>query len=179
MWFTENAWPPIVIAGFCALISFAVWNRDRRNLYLVLGFLLLGATGAIYAVERAIITDGERLQEDVVMMCDQFRRRDPRTLDHFSESAPEWKEVCRKAMGMVEVRNDLRVTDLQTTFTNEQSSATVHFRANATISAMGMTAHHPFRCVMTYQKEGGQWKIVDVERLDPIKGGKMDVMEHR
>lgn len=179
MWFTENPWPPMVIAGLCALVSFAFWNRDRRNVYFVIGFLLLGATGAIYAVERAIVTEGELLQNDVALMCDQFRRRDPRTLDHFSDGAPEWKGICRTAMEMVEVRDDLRLTDFRTNFTKEKSNATVHFRANATISAMGMTAHHPFRCVLTYQKEGGQWKIVDVERLDPIKGEKMDVMEHR
>jgi hypothetical protein len=71
------------------------------------------------------------------------------------------------------------LTDFRTNLTNENSRATVHFRANATIGAMGFKGHHPFRCVLTYQKEGGFWKIIDVERLDPIKGDKMEVMARR
>ena len=101
MWFTENAWPPMFFAALGALVCFGLWNANSRNLYFVYGgSLFLGVTGgSIYAVERAIVTEGERLQDEVVQFCDQFRKRDPKTLDHFSDLAPEWKTVCQSGDG--------------------------------------------------------------------------------
>lgn len=179
MWFTENPWPPMVLACLAALIFFAIWSNDRRNLYFVLGLIFLAMTGVIYAVERLVVTDGEKLQQEVVELCDQFRRRDKVALDHFSQSASDLKTLCQVAMDTVEVGNDLRLTDFATTMSNQNSQATVHFRANATISVMGHSGHHPFRCLLTFQKEAGAWKIVDVQRLDPIKGDKIGTMDHR
>jgi hypothetical protein len=179
MWFTENAWPPMLLAGLGAIVCFALWNSDRRSRYLLSGLVCLGLIGFFFALERAIVTDGERVQRQVAVLCDQFRRREPATLDQFSATAPELKALCKTAMETVEIGNDLRLTDFRTSFTNQNSRANVHFRANATISALGFSGHHPFRCILSYQKEGGEWKIVDVQRLDPIKGDKMEVMAHR
>jgi hypothetical protein len=179
MWFTENALPPMLIAGIAALVFFGLWNGDRRNLYFLLGIACAAAMGVFYVVERQIVTEGERIQLDVVELCDEFRMKDARALDHFSNQAPELKQLCKSAMETCQIGDDLRLTDFQTTLTNEGSRADVHFRANATISAMGFSGHHPFRCILAYQKEGGAWKIVEVQRLDPIKGDKIEVMAHR
>lgn len=179
MWFTENPWPPMLIATIAALVCLGIWNNERRNLYFILGMIFLGTTGGIYAVERVIVTEGEQLQQNVRQLCDQFRKRDPAALEHFSDSATELKELCRSAMELVQIHEDLRVSAFETTITNHNSRASVHFRANGTISSSGMTAYHPFRCVLTFQKEAGVWKIIDVERLDPINGESMPIMEHR
>lgn len=179
MWFTENPWPPMLIAVFGALACLGLWNSNRRNLYFILAVSFLGMTCGIYAVERAIVTPGERLQQQVALMCDQFRRHDPKTLDHFSESASEWKAICQSAMDIVEIQDDLHLTDFHTTFMSSQSQADVHFRANATITALGNRAYHPFRCVLSFQKEGGEWKIINVKRLDPLNGEKIEVMAPR
>ena len=179
MWFTENPWIPMLISGVCGLSWLLVWNSQRHNLQFYLALAFFGLTGLIYVVERAIVTEGERLQQDVVLMCDQFRHRDAATFDHFSDSVSDWKSICKLAMETVEIHDDLHLTDFQTSITDGETNAKVHFRANATITAFGTTAHHPFRCVLTYQKENGIWKIIDVQRLDPIRGDAMAVMEHR
>jgi hypothetical protein len=177
MWFTENPWPPMLLAGVGALLFFGLWNNNRRKLYGLCAVACLVMTGVIYAVERVIVTDGEKLQAQVALLCDQFRRRDPATLEQFSATAPDLKLMCASTMQLVEVGNDLRLTDMHTTFSNANSRANVHFRANATISVMGFNGHHPFRCVLGFQKEGGTWKIVDIERLHPIKGDKIGLMD--
>ncbi|HEY0981321.1 MULTISPECIES: hypothetical protein [unclassified Schlesneria] len=179
MWFTENAWPPMLICAVAGIVFLGLWNSDRRSLYLVLALVSLGMIGVVYGVERMIVTDGEKLQLQVVDLCNQFRRRDPAALDHFAASAPGLRLLCQEAMALVEVGDDLRLTDFKTTLTNQNSRGRVHFRANATISVMGFTGHHPFRCVLSFQKEGGNWRIIDVERLDPIKGEKIGVMDRR
>lgn len=179
MWFTENPWPPMILAGLGALICYGLWNNDRRNLYFILTFVFLAMTGIIYAVERAIVTDGEKLHQEVVVLCDQFRKRDPATLSHFSATASDLKALCQTAMDTVEIGDDLRLTDFNTKLTNQNSRASVHFRANATISVSGFRQHYPFRCILGFQKEAGDWKIVDVQRLDPIKGDQIGVMDKR
>ena len=179
MWFTENPWPPMLLAGLGALVCFGLWNSGRRNLYFVLALVFMAMTGGIYAVERVIVTDGEKLQGEVAQLCDQFRHRDPATLDHFSTTAPELRVLCKTAMEMVEIRDDLHLTDFRSTLSGENSRASVHFRANATVSVMSFSGHHTFRCVLGFRKEGGAWKIIDLQRLDPIKGDKIDTMAHR
>ncbi len=169
----------MLLAGLGSLVCFGLWNSSRRNLHLISAVVFLGIVGAVYVVERMIVTEGEKLRAEVVQLCDQFRRRDPATLDHFSANATDLKLLCKTAMETVEIHDDLRLTDFHTKLTGQNSQATVHFRANATISVMGFTGHHPFRCLLDFQKEGGAWKIVDVQRLDPIKGDKINVMEKR
>lgn len=179
MWIAENPWPAMIVASLAALVCFGLWKNDRRQLYFNLAVAFLCMTGGIYAVERAIVTEGERLQQDVVQLCDQFRHKDLKVLDHFSDSAPELKELCKSAMELVKVHDDLRLSAFETKLSGNDSRADVHFRANGTITAENISAYHPFRCILGYQKEAGQWKIVRVERLDPINGTKMGVMDRR
>lgn len=179
MWFTDNPWPPMLITGSAAVICLVLWNSQRRRQFLNAGLLFLLMTGGIYAMERAIVTEGERLQQDTIQLCQQFRARDDKALDHFSATAPEWKTMCAGAMATVKIKDDLRLSDFRTKVSNHNSRGTVHFRAHATISTMEYTGYHLFRCILTYQKEGGEWKIVDVERLDPIRGERMGVMDRR
>ena len=46
MWFTENAWPPMFLAGLSGLILLAEWNSNRRGRYLIAAAVcLLGSVG--------------------------------------------------------------------------------------------------------------------------------------
>lgn len=178
MWFTENAWPPMLIAGLAALVCLAMWNSNRRGLHLVAALCCLMLCAGFYFLERAIVTEGERLQKVVVALCHDFRRKDPATLNYFSKAAHGLKVQILAAMALVEVREDLRLTDFQTHLTNQNSRGTVHFRANATLSVVGHgeVGHQPARIVLTFQREQGEWKIIEVERLHPLTGEKMETL---
>lgn len=181
MWFTENPWPPMLLAGLAALVLLGVWNSSRRAIPLVAAIVCLLLGIGIFYLERSIETEGERLQKIVVALCDDFQHRRPATLNYFSNKAPATKALVLAAMALVEVGDDLRLTDFSTNVTNQNSRATVHFRANATISVVGQgpVGHQPARVVLTFQKEEDQWKIIEVERLHPISGEKMGTLEHR
>lgn len=178
MWFTENAWPPMLIAGLAALVCLALWNSNRRGLHLAAALVCLLLCAGFYFLERAIVTEGERLQQIVVSLCNDFREKDPATGGYFSKAAPEYKALVLLAMSMVEVHEDLRLTDFQTTLTNQNSRGTVHFRANATLSLAGHgnVGHQPARIMLTFQREQGEWKIIEVERLHPLTGEKMQML---
>lgn len=178
MWLTENPWPPILIAGVLALIFLAVWNSSRRSLFLLLSLACGASCVGIYFLERAIVTEGERLQQRVVQLCEDFRDKKPVVLDYVSDSKPALKLLFGTALATVSIR-DLRLSDFQTNVTNENSRATVHFRANATITVAGYgdVGYQPARLILTFQREKGEWKIIDVERLNPLNGKRMEVME--
>lgn len=178
MWFTENPWPPILIAGVLALICLAVWSSSRRSLFLMLAIAFGASCGGIYFLERAIVTEGERVQQRVVQLCEDFRDKKPVVLDYVSDSRPALKVLFGTALATVTIR-DLRLSDFQSTVTNENSRATVHFRANATVNVVGYgdVGYQPARLILTFQREKGEWKIIEVERLNPLNGKRMEVMD--
>lgn len=178
MWFTEDAWTPMALLAVGAIICLGLWNTSRRTGYLfAAGGLLLGCGGA-WVVERAVVTDREQLEVLVQNLCDDFRRKDRRTLDYFSAHAEPLRQMAAGAMELVEVRDDLRVTDFATELTNNNSLARVHFRANATLSvrAIGNVGRQPFRAIIEWQREAGVWKIVNIRRLNPLNGQEMPVL---
>ncbi len=178
MWFTENAWPPMLIAGLTALVFLAMWNSNRRGLHLLAALVCLLLAGGFFLLERAIVTEGERLQMIVVSLCDDFRNKRPATLNYFSNGAPALKVQVVAAMALVTVGEDLRLTDFQTHLTNQNSRGTVHFRANATLKvpSQSYVGHQPARIFLTFQREQGEWKIIEVERLNPLTGEKMGLL---
>ena len=79
------------------------------------------------------------------------------------------------------VDDDLRLTDFQTRVTNQESRAVTHFRANATLRVQnfGSVGRQPARIELTWAKEGPDWKIIALRRLNPVKDEEMDVLERK
>ena len=180
-WFTETPWPPIVILVIAACAMLAVWSAQKR------GAWLLGALGAlvvavgVYFVEQAVVTDAERVEQAVVRLADDFRRKDrDATLAYFSQQAPEWRAQVSEALDLVDLHPDLDIKDMHVRLFAEGSRAVARFRANGTVSFRGMDlGWKPSLWELTWQKEGGQWKIIDVQRLDPINEQRIGVFDPR
>lgn len=181
MWFTDNPWPPMLICGLIAAILFFVWMSRGRNLFLYGAIALLVACGVIYLAERSIVTPGEEVEARVLALCRAFQEKDPHTVDFISPNAPELRVLLATAMKMVDVEDDVRITDLWVTTSNNNSRAVSHFRANATVSVqpVGNVGHQPARLELTWQREGGEWHVVAVQRLNPINGEPLGLLEQR
>lgn len=179
MWFTEDPWPPMLILGLLGLVGLGSWLSSRRVLHLGLAIVAVVMAAGVYGLEQVIVTPAEEVELLVAQLCDQFQRKDPQTLTHFSAQAPELVLMCRTAMAMVDVDNDLRLTDFQTKVTNAGSRAVCHFRANATlnVTGYGKVGRQPARFELTWIKEGDAWKISKVRRLHPIKDEELSVLE--
>ncbi|MEX0717688.1 MAG: nuclear transport factor 2 family protein [Planctomycetaceae bacterium] len=177
-WFTETPWPPIVVAGLFAAFAFIGWMGTRRGMYLVAVGVIAAACVGIFYVERAIVTEGEVVEQHVRDLADAFRRKDPTaTLEHFSAQATRERFLVAWAMAAVTVHDDLTITDMQIELAAQGSRATSHFRANGTIELLGrgILGHRPSRWLLTWQKEGGAWRIIHVEQLDPINGRPIEI----
>ncbi len=179
MWFTEDPWPPMLICGLGALLAISWWANSKRGLAAGLAVFCLALGGAVYVVEGIIVTPAEEVEQLVTDLCWQFQRRDPKVLEHFSQTAASLRHQCQAAMLLVEVQPDLRLTDFQTRLTNEGSRAICHFRANATISVLGAgnVGRQPSRFELTWAREGDAWKIIDLRRLNPIRDEELGLMD--
>lgn len=171
MWFTENPWPPIFILSLVACGMFAAWFSQKRVIWLAGGLAALIGCGAVYSIEQSIITDGEKVEAKVRKLTSDFQKKDREAvLAIFSKQAPQWRDIAIKALEDVEAQNDLDVKDMSVSLSNEKSQAVSRFRANGTVTyRKGLSAYHPSRWELHWQKEGNDWKIVDVIRLDILK----------
>lgn len=168
----------MIISGVLALIFLVLWNGNRRGQHLILAGIFALLCGGIYLLERAIVTEGERLQQIVVQLCEDFRDKRPGVVNYVSDAHPGLKTMFIGALAMVNIHPDLRLSDFQSTLTDGNNEGTVHFRANATIDYMGQNAgYQPARLILTFRREKGEWKITRVQRLNPINGREMGVMD--
>lgn len=178
MWFTEDPWPPMIILGICALLALAWWRQNQRLLALGIAVGCLLLAGAVYVVEQWIVTPAELVQQKTVDLCWNFKRKAPETIEAFSDSAPQLKVLCQTAMSLVNVGDDLRLTDLQARMSNEDTRAITHFRANATVTYMGQVGgYQPSRFELTWARENDDWKIIAVRRLNPVSGEELGVLD--
>jgi len=179
-WFTENPWPPIVILAIAAIACLAAWTSQKRGFWLVGGILSVAAIVAVYVFERSIVTDAERVEQSVHALVAAYSRKDrDGTLAFFSVQAPELRGRVEQALSLVELPNGIDIKDMRVRTTNENTRAFSHFRANGTVLVHGVSTHVASRWELTWQKEEGQWKIIEVQRLNPFKDEKMDIFDQR
>jgi hypothetical protein len=180
-WFTETPWPPIVILGIGGCVFLAVWAAQKRGMWLVGAALMVVAAVAVYSIERAYVTEGERVEKSVYDVTSAFQRKDrERVLSFFAVQAPDLRETAIKALELVEFPDGIDVKDVSVRMSNENSRAISRFRANGTVSLPRVaTQHVASRWEVTWQKEGSDWKIIEVIRLHPVKDEKMQILEHR
>ncbi len=178
---TENPWPAMIALICVAIMCFVQWGTRRKSRDLILGLtcLLLGI--GCYLLDTFVQTPRELIIQHVKELTSAFQAQDrQKTLGFFSAQAIAERVAVQLALEQVHVGDDLRLTDLSVTFKAADSLATSHFRANASVSleppGPGDVGFHPSRWELDWQKEGGNWKIIKVHRLNPITGKEIFFM---
>jgi ketosteroid isomerase-like protein len=180
-WFTENPWPPMIILALAAVACLAAWSSQKRGIWLTAGLLASAAVVAVYLFERSIVTEAERVEKSIHALAAAFQRKDrDATLSHFSVREQELRTQVGQALDWVDLPQGIDIKDVQVRTSNENTRAISHFRANGTVSFRGMgSSHAASRWQVTWQKEGSDWKIVEVQRLNPFKDEKMEMFDQR
>jgi len=180
-WFTETPWPPIFLLLIAAAAMIAIWSSQKKGFWLLGALAAIVAAVAVFFVEKQIITETERVEQDIYGLTNAFVRKDANaTLAFFSQQAPELQEMARQALEWVDLPNGIDVKDMHVRLSNENTRAVTHFRANGAVSFKGMGTHAAAsRWEVTWQKEGGDWKIIQVERLHPLKDERMRIFDQR
>lgn len=175
MWPTENPWPAM-IALVCVAIIFGARFFTRQNTSSLIGVVVcLLLAGGCYLLDQFVLTPGEQIIQNVYDLSAAVQRQDvPKALSYFSNQARE-RDLIKLALRQVKVKDDLRISDTSVTFKGAGSVAVSHFRANAslTVDMVGVNAdisYHPSRWEVDWQREGNDWKIIQIHRLHPITG---------
>ena len=97
---------------------------------------------------------------------------EPQTFAFISASAKEVRDLALQALDLVDIQEDIRISDVRTTLSNNNSRAVMHFRASATVSvgAYGNVGRQPTRWELTWQREKGEWKVIRATRLNFLTG---------
>src|SRR5205085_571820 len=134
MWFTENPWPPIFICTLASAAFLAVWYARQQRKYLTAAIVCVVAAVTIYLIEQAIVTDAERIEQNVTDLVAAFQRKDgDRVASCFSVQAPALLGVVLTAMNMADV-HQVGVKDMGVQMVAGNSQGIATFRANGTVS---------------------------------------------
>lgn len=173
MWFTENAWQPMLLFTLLAMIAGMVWYRRLQSRYLIAMVCCLVMVAATWVIERSVVTARERVHDSVVGIVTAFQQRDlDLTVSYVSNQAEDLKTLIGTAHNLVEVKDDMRLTAIETELLNQNTRAKSKFRVNATIKALhgDYTGYQPTHWEMTWQLEEGEWRMINLLKLDPITG---------
>ncbi len=183
MWFTEDAWSPIIACVVVGVLFFVGYSVTQRGKWLLPVPLLLVACLVIYFVEQAIVTDTEQVEQSLIELIDTFalesrqspKNQTPICLRFFSVRNDRDRKRVGAASFLVRV-DDQRVTDVQIKLTNESTRAITHFRANGNVSLGASSGnHYASRWELTWQKEANEWKVTGTRMLNVMTGAEQNI----
>lgn len=182
MWLiTENPWYLIVLCTSAAVYFLFKWWTTHRGLFMVLGVALLLMSAGFYYLDQTFTTDAEQIEANIHEMAAAVVANDTKgVLKFFSPRAERFRARIAIAMGTFNIRDDMRITDMEVEVRAENTLATSHFRANATIvgKASALGGRGATRWLLKWQKQEGEWKITEVIRLHPIDSNQvLDIMD--
>ncbi len=171
MWFTEDPWPPVLILGVIAIVFGLAWNATRRGkFFLMAGGTVFLALGVLIG-EEMVVTDSERVEDRVLKLADAVRRSESeKVLTFFADDADDLRKHIAGHLDDVKFE-DLHIADLKVEVEPGGTQAKSEFRANGSGTWRGtLSTNFATRWRLTWQNESGTWKVIQIERLDPIKG---------
>lgn len=180
MWFTENPWPGVIL--FLILGGIFLGRAMSKGLGRdwILAFILFACSAGAYFLEQAIVTPGEEVElrvQEVVQAC--IDNKVPMVVDSISKGQVALRTLALTGLTMADIHEDMHVSDLSVEMTAQNSRALSRFRANGTVSVgnMSYSGHAATRWELTWQREEGEWRIVEIKRLNPITGEEMPVLK--
>lgn len=181
MWFTETPWPPMVIFAVTAIFCGWMWWERRQSWWVVGAIGCVALTVGTWIFERSILTPGEQIEGHLHAMAEAFREGDrDELLSYISLRADRVRDYVDVGLFTVTEVEHLRITDTDVSLLAAGSRAKLHFRANGSFSIRGYgdAGHRATRWEMTWQQEGGLWKVIEIQRLDTITGAPIGLL-HR
>lgn len=188
MWFTETPWPPILILSVLGVLLFLGWVSQRKTGYLAGVALCVALCGIVFVVEQQVVTELERVEQRLLDFTAAFQRDSlKRGLVNAVLGGGQELEslkfvhgddvlrLATHALELVDIQDDVRISDIRTRMTNQNSRAIIQFRASASVAVGGYSAaRQPSRWELTWGKEGGEWKVLRATRLNFLTGQPLD-----
>lgn len=182
MWVIENPWPPIVLCLFLAIVTaFQALRHRSKLLWGLTGLLILAAVGC-YVADWLVVTEREKLEQHLKDLGDAVARVDTkRVLEFISPAALPQRAVVHTGMALVESIEDLnwRVVSIQLKAGDSLADTDIRANARVRLRGVGDFGYQPTRWLLSWRREGGEWRIVDIQRLNPVTGEPVPIFRGR
>ena len=170
---------PLAIGLGLTAAVLALWGitGGKTKLLAAAGACVLLAA-AVVGLERVTVSEPERIEAAVAELAAVVVAGDAdAAVAFFTPEAVLARGAVRAGMALVDVQDDVRLTDFATTVAGD--GATCHFRANATFTLVGrgFSQRTPTRWETRWERRGDEWLIAGVTRLNPISGEQMGVLD--
>lgn len=180
MWFTEDAWSPIIVCVVIGAIFFIAYLQTRRKKLLYGVALSLVLIITLFFVEKTIQTDqeqvNERLAELITTLSEEsqsakrgVRPQNIRCYDFFTEDNVTDRALIAYGITGYSI-SEVRMPSIETTMSSDNKTATTDFRANGTYGTNRSGGHFSTRWEVVWEKVGGDWKINETRMKDPVSG---------
>lgn len=184
--FAESPWPGMIIFMITGITFYLFWDQSGKNSYLGGVVLSLLGIAAAFTYDSLHITLSEEIEITVSMLAHDCESNDiEKTVNHIDPNAGDIQQIVRTGMSLVKVQPRLRITDVHVTLLRspgggEPTRGISHFRANGTVTLQGtISTHIASRWKLTWEKAAGSWKIIKLDRLDPISGDVIATLDHK
>lgn len=178
MWFTETAWPPILISLAIALLFFAAWQRNRKTALLALAIAFVALCPAIYLFELIYVTEPEVVEGRIAELVAAVEADDAdKAVSYFSEDNAEIRAALRSGMSSYRSYGPIRVRSMRVEYNKDGSAIIARFDVNGDFgmkSSRSSATKYPTRWELTWKKESGEWRIVKAQRVSWKNGKTID-----
>lgn len=174
MWPTENPWPLMILALVAGIACLIGWSQRRQNVLLLAAAACFLLAAGAWLLDLSVVTPREEIRADVYGIVRAFQRRDlERTVSYVSDSAKDLKLIIGTAYNLIEVHDDMRISDVQAELIAQNQRAKTRFRVNATVTHELGSQHVSSLWEARWQREPGGWKMIDIVPFDPITGERV------
>ncbi|QDT64814.1 hypothetical protein [Calycomorphotria hydatis] len=179
MWLLENPWPPAFAAITIAIVLVVAWSRTGRQ-PLLIGSIVCAVCGVFaFIVDVAVVTEAEIVEQRVHDFVSAVESGDAEeSISYISELLESERAQIYFAMERFSVDPGVRISDMIAQTRLNDTLATTEFRANGRVTAKDYdyNVHAATRWKLSWQKEGDEWKIAEIQRLDPLTGATISLM---
>lgn len=177
-WITENPFPLLLIFGLLALALFAAWGNSKKPGYFFTGVGMMALAIVALLTEQVIVTPGEEVEARTSQLCREFQRKDPHIFTMISAQSPELKTLIETGFKVVQVSDDLHIDHMETRTIESGNRVVIRFRIRATmtIEHLGNVGSRTGLFELVWVREAGDWKLLRVNRLNPVTNDPIEVL---
>jgi hypothetical protein len=172
-WLYEDPLPIIVMSAIlCVALAVGFIKTGQRWLLAALAAVFVLAI-ALLAIERAVVTDREQVEEVLFTIAEAVERNDiDEALRHVSPNAPGIHhanvELRRINFREVDIKPNLEIEVFA-----DQIPPTAETRFNVVVIAdvgLGGADRYPRYVEATFVKDGDRWRVNDYQHFEPTRG---------
>ena len=175
-WITENPWPLIMILSGVAAVLLILGESRTRSFAVAFALMAVG----LYFLEAWIVTPAEHVEGRLASLLDEFKTENLSAIgEHIDDGSPKLRETAEQGLKLVMLDKGFHLQDLKITVADDGQSADAELRANGTMTVRQANTpyHASTRWKTRWLLSGDAWKLSGVERLNPVTGEEMGILE--